>query len=73
MVDSDPIVQKNLEELMLSWPTVCTQQLGKTKCVKYRITTMDEIPVRKRAYKVSPEKHQFIESQVQELLEKQII
>ncbi len=60
-------------ELMLSWPTVCTQELGRTNCVKHRITTIYEIPVRKRAYKVSLEKHQFIESQVQELLEKQII
>ncbi len=73
MVDSDSVIQNNLEELMLSWPTVCTQQLGRTNCVKHRITTIDEIPVRKRAYKVSLEKHQFIESQVQELLEKQII
>ncbi len=60
-------------ELMLSWPTVCTQELGRTNRVKHRITTIDEIPVRKKAYKVSLENHQFIESQVQELLEKQII
>ncbi len=73
MVDSDFIIQKSLEKLMLSWATVCTQQLGRTNCVKHRITTIDEIPVRKRAYKISLEKHQFIESQVQELLEKQII
>ncbi len=58
---------------MLSWPTVCTQQIGRTNCIKHRIITVDEIPVRKRAYKVSMEKQQFIESQVQELLDKGII
>lgn len=47
--DTDLTTQKKVENLMLSWPTVCTQQIGRTNCIKHCIITVDEIPVRKRA------------------------
>jgi len=71
--DTDPPTQNKIENLMLNWPTVCTRQIGRTNSVKHRIITVDEIPIRKRAYKVSLPKQQFIDSQVQELLDKGII
>lgn len=41
---------------MLDWPTVCTQEI-----------TTDEVPVRWHAFKVSIEKQQLIEAQIQDL------
>lgn len=58
---------------MLEWPTVCTQEIGHTNLVKHCIITTDEIPVRKRAYKVSIDKQQFINTEIKELLAKKII
>lgn len=66
--DTENHAKKQLEELLLSWPSVCTQEIGRTSVVKHRIITTDEVPVRRRAYRVSREKQQFIESKVQELL-----
>ncbi len=61
------------KELMLKWPTVCTNEIGQSSIVKHRIITTDEVPVRKRAYRVSREKQQFIEAEIKELLDKKII
>ncbi|GAA6104764.1 protein turtle homolog B-like [Tachysurus ichikawai] len=71
--DTDTQTQRELKNLMLSWPTVCNQETGQTEVVKHRIITTDERPVRKKAYKISIEKQSFVESQIQELLEKKII
>lgn len=71
--DTDMQTQQELENLMLSWPTVCNQEIGYTNLVKHRIITTDELPVRKRAYKVSIEKQSFVEGQIKELLDKKII
>ncbi len=71
--DTDMQTQQELENLMLSWPTVCNQEIGHTDLVKNRIITTDERPVRKKAYKISIEKQSFVESQIKELLEKKII
>lgn len=49
--------QIQLEGLMLGWPTVCTHDIGHTTLVKHRILTTDEVPVRKRAYRVSASFH----------------
>ncbi len=62
-----------LEKLMLQWPAVCTHEIGNSKLVKHQIFTTDEIPVRKRPYKVSLEKQQFIESEVRNLLARKIV
>ncbi len=62
-----------LEALMLDRPTVCTDALGRTAVIRHEINTMDEIPVRKRAYPVSVVKQQFIDQEVSNMLEKGII
>lgn len=71
--ETTPEVRRQLEELMLKWPTVCTQSLGRTNVIKHQIITTDQQPIRKRPYKVSSFKNEFIEGQVKELLEKKII
>lgn len=71
--NTDQRIRTELESLMLNWPTVCIQEISRTNLVKHRIITTDEIPVRRRAYKVSIEKQQFIEAQIQDLLNKGII
>lgn len=71
--DTDVQTQQELENLMLSWSTVCNQEIGHTNLVKHRIITTDELPFRKRAYKVSIEKQSFVEDQIRELLDKKII
>lgn len=58
---------------MLKWPTVCTSEIGQSSVVKHRIITNDEVPVRKKPYKVSREKQQFIDAEIQGLLDKKII
>ncbi|XP_016410711.1 zinc finger protein OZF-like, partial [Sinocyclocheilus rhinocerous] len=65
--------QVQLEGLMLGWPTVCTHDIGHTTLVKHRILTTDEVSVRKRPYKVSLKKQTYIDEQIKELLDKDII
>ncbi|GAA6081795.1 uncharacterized protein LOC125141175 [Tachysurus ichikawai] len=62
-----------LEEWMLNWPTVCTNEIGRMSIVKHRIITTDEVPMRKRPYRLSREKQQFVDKEIQELLDKKII
>lgn len=71
--DTQPWIKRNLEKVMLDWPTICTHDIGHTNLIKHRIITTDEIPVRKRAYKVSRDKQQFIGTEIKELLAKEII
>lgn len=66
-------VRIELESLLLNWPTVCSQGIGHTKEVKHRIITNDEVPVRKKAYILSKDKQKFVDSEIQELLHKNII
>lgn len=65
--------QIQLEGLMLGWPTVFTHDMGHTALVKHWILTTNEVPVRKRAYRVSNEKQAFIDEQLKEMLYKDII
>lgn len=65
--------RKELESLLLNWPTVCSQGIGHTKEIKHCIITNDEVPVRKKAYRLSIDKQQFVDAEIQELLHKNII
>ncbi len=58
---------------MLDWPTVCSKEIRHSSIVKHRIITTDELPVRKRAYRLSIDKQQFVEDEIKELLNKKII
>ncbi|XP_067301623.1 uncharacterized protein [Pseudorasbora parva] len=62
-----------LKDLMLEWPSVCTHEIGQSSLVKHRIITTNDVPVRKRAYKVSVDKQRFIDLEVKDLLAKKII
>ncbi|GAA6081372.1 uncharacterized protein LOC125141175 [Tachysurus ichikawai] len=66
-------VKNQLKALMCDWPSVCTQKLGRTNLIKHEIRTIDEHPLRKRPYRVSKTKNDFIEEQIKELLQLNII
>lgn len=66
-VTIQPDNKAKLLDLLLKWPQVCTDQLGKTHMEHH------EVPVRKRAYRVSPEKHWVIEQHITEMINKGII
>lgn len=65
--------RRQLEGLMLDWPTVCTETLGQTNLIHHQIHTIDEIPVRKKAYPVPVNKQKFIDEEIARMLDKGII
>jgi len=71
--DASKAQRHQLEGLMLDWPTVCMDNLGQTSLIRHRIHTIDEIPVRKKAYPVSVTKQKFIDEEVTDMLSKSII
>lgn len=71
--DTSERFKGQLEDLMLEWPSVCTHEIGQSSLVKHCIITTNQVPVRKRAYKVSTDKQRFIDSEVKDLLAKEII
>ncbi len=71
--ETTPLYKEKLEQLLLDWPTVCSKEIGHSSIVKHRIITTDELPVRKRAYRLSIDKQQFVDDEIQELLNKKII
>ncbi len=62
-------VKSQLKALLYDWPSVCTTNLGRTSLIKHEIKTTDELPLRKRPYRVSKVKNDFIEEQIEELLQ----
>ncbi|GAA6094206.1 uncharacterized protein LOC125145182 [Tachysurus ichikawai] len=66
-------VKNQLKALMCDWPLVCTHKLGRTNLIKHEIRTIDELPLRKRPYRFSKTKNDFIEEQIKELLQLNII
>lgn len=66
-------VKNQLKALMCDWPSVCTHKLGCTNFIKHEIKTIDELPLRKRPYRVSRTKNYFIEERIKELLQLKII
>ena len=66
-------IPPEVECLFQKWPSVCSEQLGKTNVTTHKIHTTDELPVRCRAYRVSPYKRQIIVDEVQRMLTKGIL
>lgn len=65
--------KRQLEGILLNWPTVCTDDLGQTAVIKHQIVTNDSIPVRKRPYPVPINKQKFIDEEIESMLNKGII
>lgn len=63
----------SLQGVMREWSTVCTITIGHTKIVKHSIITHNEVPVRRRPFRVSRERQLIIDREVQEMLAKGII
>lgn len=69
--DSDN--QGELEKLMEAWLFATSNRLGRTAAVKHQISTLDQIPVKSRAYRVSLMKKMIIEEHVDKMLQDGII
>ncbi|KAL0159209.1 hypothetical protein M9458_042934, partial [Cirrhinus mrigala] len=69
--DSDN--QEELLKLMAVWPQATSNILGKTDVEKHKIMLSDEVPIKSRAYRVSPFKKKIIEEHVDKMLKDHII
>ncbi|KAL0173119.1 hypothetical protein M9458_033430, partial [Cirrhinus mrigala] len=69
--DSDK--QEELLQLMVTWPRTTSNVLGRTALEQHKIILSDEVPLKSRAYRVSPFKKKIIEDQVDQMLKDHII
>ncbi|RXN09915.1 extracellular calcium-sensing receptor-like protein [Labeo rohita] len=65
--DSDN--QDELLKLISAWPHSTSNTLGKTSVVQHKITLTNDIPLKSRAYRVSPIKKQIVEQHVDQMLQ----
>lgn len=63
----------DLQRLFQAWPEVCSDKLGRTNMATHRVLTMDEVPIRSRAYRVSPLKKEIIRTELEKMLRDGII
>ncbi|KAL0152249.1 hypothetical protein M9458_051972 [Cirrhinus mrigala] len=68
--DSD---KQELLQLMATWPRTTSNVLGRTAVEQHKIILSDEVPLKSRAYRVSPFKKKIIEDQVDQMLKDHII
>ncbi|RXN17379.1 Retrovirus-related Pol poly from transposon [Labeo rohita] len=69
--DSDK--QEELLQLMATWPRTTSNVLGRIAVEQHIIILSDEVPLKSRAYRVSPFKKKIIEDQVDQMLKDHII
>uniref|UniRef100_A0A3B1JJM2 Gypsy retrotransposon integrase-like protein 1 n=1 Tax=Astyanax mexicanus TaxID=7994 RepID=A0A3B1JJM2_ASTMX len=65
--------KQDLHKLLSQWPSVCTNQLGRTMIVLHHITTNDNLPIRQKPYKVSIEKQQLIKEAIEDMQRRGIV
>ncbi len=59
--------------LLEKWPAVWTEYRGKTDITSHEILTTDEVPVRQRAYRVSPQKQAIVMEHIEKMLKEGVI
>ncbi|KAL2083767.1 hypothetical protein ACEWY4_021540 [Coilia grayii] len=64
---------EGLQQLMRDWPAVTSGNLGKTSVERHAIFLQDEVPVRSKAYRVSPLKKNIIVEHVEKMLADDVI
>jgi len=64
---------KVVRSLLQKWPAVWTESTRATEVIKHKIWMTLELPVRKRAYRVSPQKQTVIEEQLKKMLSNGVI
>lgn len=69
--DSDN--QEELRKLIETWPHTTSKLLGKTSVEQHEILLCDEMPMKSRAYRVSPFKKKIIDEHVEQMLSDNII
>lgn len=62
-----------IQPFLNKWATVCSGTLGRTNQATHRIVTADDIPVRSKAYRVSPLKKEVMEKELDKMMQEGII
>lgn len=62
-----------IQSLFQSWPSVCSEKIGRTNVTKHAIPTTDDIPVWSRPYRVSPLKKEIIGKDMEKMLKNDVL
>ncbi|KAL0196733.1 hypothetical protein M9458_005273, partial [Cirrhinus mrigala] len=62
-----------IQPLLNKWATVCSGSLGRTNQATHRIITTDDVPIRSKAYRVSPLKKKVLEREIERMMREGII
>ncbi len=62
-----------IQPLLNKWAMVCSGSLGRTNQAIHWIITMDDIPIRSKAYRVSPLKKEVMETEIDRMMQEGII
>ncbi len=70
LLSSQPEIMRRILE---KWSAVWTVYRGKTDITSHEILTTDEVPVRQRAYRVSPQKQSVVREHIERMLKEWVI
>ncbi|RXN23822.1 Transposon Ty3-I Gag-Pol [Labeo rohita] len=62
-----------IQPLLNKWATICSGSLGRTNQATHRIITTDDIPIRSKAYRVSPLKKKVMDREIDRMMREGII
>lgn len=63
---------QEIQPLLNKWTTVCFGTLRRTNQATHQIVTTDDIPVRSKAYRVSPLKKEVMEREIDRMMQEGI-